>query len=45
MIENLKQKLIDKFNESMKKTKNDKQSTDFETKNDIFQINIKKTSK
>ena len=44
-IKNLKQKTTDKLNESVKQTKNDKQSIDFETKNDVSRINIKKNVK
>ena len=44
-IENLKQKLTDKSNESMKKMKNNKQSISSETKNDVHHIDAKKNVK
>ena len=44
-IENLKQKLTDKSKKSIKEKENDKQSIDFETKNDVLQIDTKKAVK
>ena len=44
-IESLEQKLTDKSKKLIKETKNDKQSIDFETKNDVFQIDTKKAVK
>ena len=44
-IKNLKQKLTDKSKKSVKKTKNDKQSINSETKSDVLQIDTKKAVK
>ena len=44
-IENLKQKLTDKSKKSIKKTKNNKQSINFETNSDVSHTDTKKMTK